>query len=247
MKSVVITGCNRGIGLGFVKQLLNLPRPPEHIFATCRNKQKAEVLNDLADKNKNIHIIEIDLKNFDAYETMIQKISDTVGENGVNVLINNAGISTKFTRINLVKVEQLSENFLVNTIAPIMLAKAHVPLLKKASKKNYNLPIGVSRAAIINISSILGSIEKNYDGGFYPYRCSKSALNIATRSLSADLKKDNILVTSVHPGWCKTDLGGKNAPLDVDVCVKEMLKTLETLTEQNNGNFIQYDGVKLPW
>lgn len=247
MKSVLITGCNRGIGLSLVKQLLHLPTPPQHIIATCRDAEKAETLKSISEKNRNVHIVEIDLKHFNKYQDLVSKVESIVGDDGLNVLINNAGISSKFSRIGLVKVEQLTENFLVNTAAPIMLAKAHLSLLKKASIKNGDLSVGVSRAAIINISSTLGSIEKNNDGGFYPYRCSKSALNTATKSLSIDLKNDKILVTSIHPGWCKTDLGGKNAPLEVDDCVKKMLETLLTLKNEQNGCFIQYDGKILPW
>ena len=43
MNSVLITGCNRGIGLGLVKKILNLPKPPKYLIATCRDTQKAEV------------------------------------------------------------------------------------------------------------------------------------------------------------------------------------------------------------
>lgn len=247
MKSVLITGCNRGIGLGLVQQLLKQPKPPEHIIATCRNIEKAATLNEIAAKNNNVHVLEIDVTHFNKYPEFINKIEKIVGDNGVNLLFNNAGISTKFSRISLVKVEQLTENFVVNTVAPIMLAKACLPLLKKASLKNEHLPIGVSRAAIVNISSILGSVEKNHDGGFYPYRCSKSALNIASKSLSLDLKNDKIFVISIHPGWCKTDLGGKNAPLEVDDTVYKMVETLKTLKSEHNGGFIQYNGEVLPW
>lgn len=65
--------------------------------------------------------------------------------------------------------------------------------------------------------------------------------------MSVDLKKDNILVVSIHPGWVKTDMGGKGAPLDVETSIKGIFETLGTFKEENSGNFYQYDGEKLNW
>lgn len=43
MRSILITGCNRGLGLGLVRRLVESPRPPNNIFATCRDTSKATV------------------------------------------------------------------------------------------------------------------------------------------------------------------------------------------------------------
>lgn len=75
----------------------------------------------------------------------------------------------------------------------------------------------------------------------------QSALNAATKSMSLDLKKDNILVVSLHPGWVKTAMGGPNAPIDVDTSIKNILTTLRSLSEKHTGAFLQYDGKTLPW
>lgn len=97
------------------------------------------------------------------------------------------------------------------------------------------------------MSSILGSIESNVDGAGYAYRMSKSALNAATKSMSIDLKKDNILCVAMHPGWVRTDMGTKNAPLDVETSTESMVKTFWEINESNNGTLMQYDGQTLPW
>ncbi|PSN50237.1 hypothetical protein C0J52_02384 [Blattella germanica] len=247
MKSVLITGCNRGLGLGLVQHLLKQPVPPNHLFTTCRNPEKAEVLQEIAKKNKNVHILQLDVTNFDSYGNVVKAVESIVKDEGLNVLFNNAGVTSKFTRINLVKVDQMLNNFTTNTVAPLMLTKAFVPLLKKAADNNSSLPIGPSRAAVINFSSILGSISENSQGGFYPYRASKAALNAVTRSMSLDFKSDGILVTSLHPGWVRTDMGGNNAPLGVDESISAILKTVASLTEKDSGTFIQFDGKELPW
>ncbi|XP_031843559.1 SDR family oxidoreductase sniffer [Nomia melanderi] len=248
MRSILITGCNRGLGLGLVKHLVNQPQPPQNIFATCRNVNKARELTELADISKNIHIIEIDLTDTEAYDKVVQVVSEKVGSDGLNVLFNNAGVSPKFTRLPLVKEEQLTETYFVNTVTPILLTKALLPLLKTAAN-NYEdkTKMNVNRSAIINMSSVLGSIADNTSGGFYPYRCSKAALNAATKSMSIDFKEDGILVACLHPGWVRTDMGGNNAPMDVDSSVKNILNTLSILTENHTGCFIQHDGKILPW
>lgn len=70
---------------------------------------------------------------------------------------------------------------------------------------------------------------------------------MATKSLSIDLKKDGILVTSVHPGWVKTDLGGAGAPMDVPTSVSGMLKLINNLSEEHHGGFYQWNGEMLKW
>ncbi|KAJ4434775.1 C-signal isoform X4 [Periplaneta americana] len=247
MKSVLITGCNRGIGLGLVKYLAEQPISPKYLFAACRNPEKAQVLQEIAERNKNVHILKLDVTDFERYDEAVKYVESVAQEEGLNLLMNNAGISSKFTRINLVKVEQMTGGFLTNATAPLMLTKAFLPLLKKAAQNNSSNPFGASRAAVVNFSSVLGSIAENSQGGFYPYRASKAALNAITRSMSVDLKSDGILVVSIHPGWVKTDMGGSNAPMNVEESVSSIMKTVASLNEKHTGTFIQYDGKELPW
>ena len=95
----------------------------------------------------------------------------------------------------------MSDTFNVNVIAPLMLSRALLPLLKKGADASKNQS-QIEPPLIVNISSILGSIESNKGngGGIYPYRTSKAALNMMTRSLSLDLRKSNIRALAVHPG-----------------------------------------------
>lgn len=125
--------------------------------------------------------------------------------------------------------------------------KAFIPLLKKASDFNNSQPLGVQRATIVNMSSVLGSIQENVQGGLYAYRMSKVALNMSTKSMSIDLKNEKILCVAMHPGWVKTDMGGSHAPLTIDTSCTQMVETILGLNEAHNGAFIQYDGKQLPW
>ncbi|XP_055606488.1 C-factor isoform X2 [Uranotaenia lowii] len=204
-------------------------------------------LKSLAQQHSNLHILQIDLREVEQYDQFAQQVETIVRDNGLNVLFNNAGISPKSTRLNFVKSEDLVDTFVTNTVAPIMLTKALVPLLKKAAETNASAPIGPQKACIVNMSSILGSIEANSDGGLYGYRTSKAALNAATKSMSLDLKPNQIMAVAMHPGWVRTDMGGSKAPLSVEQSCKGMVKTVLGLGEQHNGGFLQYDGKALPW
>ncbi|XP_055844936.1 C-factor [Episyrphus balteatus] len=247
MKSILITGCNRGLGLGLVKTFLNLPKPPKYVFATCRNIEQAVDLKELGTQNDNLHILEIDLKHFDAYAKLVTDVSNVVKDDGLNVLFNNAGIASKSTRLNFVQADSMIDNLTTNTVVPVMMAKAFAPLINKAAKANDSLPMGLSRAAIINMSSILGSIQKNDSGGMYAYRTSKAGLNAATKSMSLDLKDGKVLCVSIHPGWVRTDMGGAKAPLDVESSTKTMVETLMSMNEAHNGGFFEHNGKPLPW
>ncbi|EDW52763.1 GM11197 [Drosophila sechellia] len=97
------------------------------------------------------------------------------------------------------------------------------------------------------MSSILGSIQGNTNGGMYAYRTSKSALNAATKSLSVDLYPQRIMCVSLHPGWVKTDMGGSSAPLDVPTSTGQIVQTIIKLGEKQNGGFVNYDGTPLAW
>lgn len=249
MNSILITGCNRGLGLGLVKSLLKLEHSPKFIFATCRNLEKADELRSIAENNQNVHILQIDLKDFDKYPEIVTQVENVVKDQGLNVLFNNAGISPRssFLGLKALKPNELMDVYAVNCVAPLMMTKAFLPLLKKASDANKAAPVGVQRACIVNMSSILGSIASNVEGSLYHYRVTKSGINAATKSLSIDLKRDGIMAVNMHPGWVKTDLGGPKAPMEVEQSCDSMVNTIMKLDKSHNGGFIQYDGKALPW
>jgi NAD(P)-dependent dehydrogenase (short-subunit alcohol dehydrogenase family) len=110
--------------------------------------------------------------------------------------------------------------------------------------------VGIARASIVHMSSSVGSIAENASGGRtggYAYRCSKSALNQMMKSMSVDLKENGILIMSMHPGWVQTDMGGANADITTETCCSTMVKTLEGLTEKDDGSFKRYDNSIIPW
>jgi NAD(P)-dependent dehydrogenase (short-subunit alcohol dehydrogenase family) len=206
-------------------------------------------LKSLQQSHSKLHLLQIDLKDFDKYGEIVKQVEEVTGSDGLNVLFNSAGVSPRssFLGLRALKASELLDTFSVNCVAPLMLTKAFIPLLKKAAKANKSAPLGVTRAVVVNMSSILGSIETNVDGSLYHYRVTKSGINAATKSMSIDLKNDGIMAVSMHPGWVKTDMGGEKAPMEVEESCEKMIETIYGLDASKNGGFIQYDGSSLPW
>ncbi|XP_058064118.1 C-signal [Anopheles bellator] len=248
MNSILITGGNRGLGLGLVKTLIRQQSLQKtQIIATYRLPEKSEELLALAKQNANVFPVLTDLTNLERYEQLVNEVGSIVKDEGLNILFNNAGISPKSTRLSFTKADDLVDTFFTNTVAPIMLTKELLPLLKRAADRQPEAPLGPGRACVVNMSSILGSIAENREGGLYAYRSSKAALNAATKSMSLDLLQSGIMAVALHPGWVKTEMGGSKAPLSVDESCDAIVKTLLSLNESHNGGFFQYDGKMLPW
>ncbi|XP_053377696.1 C-factor-like [Mercenaria mercenaria] len=242
-KSVLITGCNRGIGLEFVKHFLQLAKPPKFVFACCRNSAAATDLNEIAKSNPSVKVLELDVTKQDSIEKAKLYVASIVEGEGLNLLINNSGIASD-QDIEDVTREEMMRCYEVNAIGPLMMAQSFLPLLRLAASQHQSDPMSCNKAAIINISTSLASIsEYSSPRRRYPYRASKAALNMITTSLCLDLKADGILCTSVHPGWVKTEMGGPNALISTEESLNGMMSVLEKLQgEECSGKF--YHGVR---
>jgi len=245
--SVLITGCNRGIGLELVKQMLKLETPPKIIFGTYRSPANSEELLALAQSNPSLHLLQGDVTDQAFHAKIVQTVSELVGEEGLNLLINNAGVLPQNRDLQAVTPEDMRNAFETNCIAPLFLSKALLPLLQKAADKNTEAATGVAKAAIVQMSTAVASIAENSGGGTYAYRCSKSALNMSMKSLSVDLAKTGILVMAMHPGWVLTEMGGPNAQISTETCCQTMLQTLAGLGEKDHGAFLRYNNTSIQW
>ncbi|XP_078355998.1 C-signal-like [Oculina patagonica] len=243
-KSIFITGCNRGIGLEFISQFLSLPNPPEHVFATCRSLERASELKSLAEGNKNLHVMEMDMNDFDSFSRIVSEVDKMLEGRGLDLLINSAGVMDR-SKLDEVTAESMLDVYKTNAVAPLMLTKAFLPLLRRSSSQKSSA--GSAKTFIVNISSGAGSIAGNTWSTMYPYRPSKAALNMITKSLSIDLASDGILAVALHPGWVKTDMGGQNATLTIKESVEGLVTVIGSLDESKNGGFFDFSGKALPW
>ncbi|XP_054156972.1 C-factor-like [Oppia nitens] len=237
LQSVIITGANRGIGLEFVRQLLATQSPPKHLIVTSRQSANPELDQLVSTNPDRLHVLKLEVKDYDSYDGFVQKVATIVGSDGLDTLVNNAGILI-YSNLQKVTAEDMLKNFEINSVTPLMLTKALLPLLKSASANR--------KTAVVNISSKVGSVEDNTSGGGYPYRSSKSALNMITKSLAIDLKADNIRAIALHPGWVQTDMGGPNALITTGESVSKMLDTIRAINDKTLGDFLNYDGKPIP-
>jgi len=246
-RSILITGCNRGIGLELVKQYLKLDPPPTHLLATYRDPDSSEELLQLAKDNTGLKALKFDVAKRDTFASFVKEVSDVVGvENGLNLVIHNAGYMAPNRELEKISPEDMIQSFEVNCVGPLFLTRELLPLLKTAIKPD--LPkFRIDQAASVLMSTAVASIAENSGGGLYPYRCSKTALNMAMQSLSVDLKDTGILIMSMHPGWVQTRMGGPNALIDTETCCKTMIETLDQLSEKDHGAFLRYNNTSIPW
>lgn len=228
MPTVFISGANRGLGLEFARQYA---MAGWHVLAGARDPARAAELGSIA----GVETIALNLDDPDSIVAAVQ----AVGERGIDLLLNNAGIygsivgDSEQTLANM-DLDVWDNVFKTNVIGPFALTRSLLPRLKAG--------------AIIGIlSSELGSIAKNSMGQIYAYRSSKAAVNMVGKSLAIDLKPRGIIVVLLHPGWAHTDMGGPAAPVDPVESITGLRKVLSGVTPDLSGRFLAWDGREMPW
>ncbi|GFR07245.1 putative oxidoreductase [Trichonephila clavata] len=124
VESVLVTGANRGIGLEFVRQLIQLATPPKFVFATYRNESSLKDLESIRDEAKGsvVILIKMDVTKLQDIKTAQKVVQDKVGIRGLNLLINNAGFA-KLQGFPEVTEESFLTHFHTNTVGPFMVVQ----------------------------------------------------------------------------------------------------------------------------
>ena len=222
---VIITGASKGIGLELCRLAL---KQKFEVCAFARRATSSQGLKSLASEfGKNLQSFDLDVTSGDAPNRILHAIK---AWNCVDVLINNAGVLERDET-----EESLMHSFRVNSVAPLLLTKALLPMLKLSGK-----PI------VANITSRMGSISDNDSGGYYGYRASKTALNMFNKSMAIDNPWLTAIV--IHPGWVQTDMGGSDATVPAPDSAKGIWNVIETARKNaSSGKFFDYKGEALPW
>lgn len=227
-QTVLITGANRGIGLEFCKHYL---ANNWQVIACCRKPNDASELNQLALGNSQLQVEQLDIASSEQIVSLGQRLADK----SVDVLINNAGIyGPKGATLEQLELDDWLHVLHIDTVAPLLLTRALKPCLANQAKLAF-------------VTSKMGSIADNQSGGSYMYRSAKAALNAAVKSLAHDWSGDNLAVVLLHPGWVKTDMGGPNALISTTQSVAGMSQVISQLSLDDTGQFINYDGARIPW
>lgn len=219
MSTVLITGCNRGIGLQLAEQL---SARGDTVFAVCR--KASDELRKL-----DIQIIDgIDVTDASDIATLVSAMGDAK----IDVLINNAGIllHDEFGALNY---DQMLEQYRVNTLGPLRVTEA----------LRHNLAAG-SKVAIV--TSRVGSIADNGSGNYYGYRASKTAVNQIGTNLMHELKPAGIAVCLLHPGLVATEMTNHQGISTAD-SARGLIERIDALSIEQSGSFWHAEGYELPW
>ncbi|MCJ8191249.1 SDR family oxidoreductase [Sphingomicrobium aestuariivivum] len=221
MPTVLITGASRGIGREMAEQYAN---DGWDVIATARSQGDISELGGI--DNVRAHRLDV----LDPNE--IDRFMGEIGDEAVDVFINNAGIYGPREP----EREGWLELMEVNVIAPTLLAQRLRPNVAGSDQKK-----------MVVLTSKMGSIADNSSGGSIPYRSSKAAVNAAWKSLAHDFRDDGIAIGMLHPGWVETDMGGPNALIDTKTSVEGLRQRIEETGLDNSGRFVAYDGQDIPW
>jgi NAD(P)-dependent dehydrogenase (short-subunit alcohol dehydrogenase family) len=229
MNNVLITGANRGLGLGFTNHYL---AQGCRVVAAARKPADSTALDDLHSRfGGQLKAIELELTR----EASITGATAALTGFEFDLVINNAGTLTD-EAFGAWTAATFAQTLAVNTTGPALLAQALLPLMKPGSK-------------LVNISSGLGScgLNTNPETGLDAYAASKAALNMITCRLAAKLESRGITVVACDPGWVKTRMGGDEAELTVAESVDAITATIARLTVADSGRFLSRHGDDLPW
>ena len=221
MATYLVTGANRGIGLAYCQQLHSRG---DQVIAVCR--QSSDELDALGVRVES----GIELTSPDSIAALVNGLA---GQQ-LDTVILNAGILQSMGLSDL-DPDGIRQQFEVNALAPLLLARALIPLMPEGSK-------------LVLMTSRMGSIEDNSSGGSYGYRMSKVALNIAGKSLAVDLQRQGIAVAILHPGLVKTRMVKFNpSGINPADSVQGLIARIDELTLENSGSFWHANGTVLPW
>jgi NAD(P)-dependent dehydrogenase (short-subunit alcohol dehydrogenase family) len=220
MTRSVVTGANRGIGLELVRQLA---ARGDSVVAACR------------ETSPGLSALHVDVyENLDVSdEQSVAEFAGGLGDEPVDMLINNAGVLTT-EELDSLDWGRMRHQFEVNALGPLRVTSALIPRMAKAGK------IGI-------LSSRVGSLQDNSSGGMYGYRMSKAAVNMAGVNLAHDLKPRGIAVFLFHPGYVKTGMTHGQGYTEPEEAARGLIERMDTLTLADTGTFWHANGEPLPW
>ena len=236
MPRILITGSSRGLGLEYAKQYLE---KGWDVIATARNPEGSPALKALESNGSGLlRPITMDVTD----HARVEAVANELAGESLDILLNNAGTygpKSAFEGMHYQSLESMDyelwrEMHEINVMAAFKVAVCFKPHLEAAAN-----PL------LVNMSSDMGSIASNSMGHAYAYRSTKSALNMLTKGMAIEWQ--NITVIAMAPGWCRTDLGGPEAPVDPVESVRMQQELFERLESSRSGEVINRFGENVDW
>ncbi|HRI22122.1 MAG TPA: SDR family oxidoreductase, partial [Panacibacter sp.] len=216
------------------------------VIAGARNEEKGKAATEeLKQLGLDVEFLKLDVDNGADLDAAYEYIGKKYGK--LDILINNAGVQIESDNWGENTVTNIGEQVLRETLdtnffSVVKLTNKLLPLIKKSTA-----------GRIVNLSSILGSLNLHadpaspiYESKLFAYNASKTALNAYTIHLAHALKNTEIKVNAAHPGWVKTDMGSDAAPMNITDGAKTSVEL--ALIDENgpNGKYLHL-GNELPW
>jgi NAD(P)-dependent dehydrogenase (short-subunit alcohol dehydrogenase family) len=226
----LVVGANRGIGLGVTEAFLAVGWD---VVATARNPDQATALREVADRSAGrVTVLPLEMTD----PAALDGFGAALGDRTLDAALINAGVAGPEHRsANAATAEEIGALMFINAVAPIRLARQIVPHLKPGP------------GVLAFQSSVMGSVALNSGGGHELYRASKAALNSLTRGLWGELRGKRLTVLSLHPGWVRTDMGGRGAPVSVDDSARGLVRVIEAQSGTHQHRYLDYTGAEMAW
>jgi NAD(P)-dependent dehydrogenase (short-subunit alcohol dehydrogenase family) len=231
-QNVLITGANRGLGLELTRVLL---QSGHRIFAI--NRRESEALLQLREEfPDDLLLYKADVTDEFAIADILRRIAEEFGH--LDLVINNAAVHLDHAKPDLEQVDfsVYLPTFSVNAVAPLIVVKHALPLLRRGGGK-----------LIVNVSSEAGGIGTAWRKNEYSYCMSKAALNMASRLLQNAYKEEGIKVLALHPGWFNSDMGGSQAPITTRQAAQDVAKLLTKTWSLEGPVYVDPQGEALAW
>ncbi len=224
MKSVLIIGASRGLGLEFVRQY----RADGWLtLGTCRSPEQDALLSSVG-----ATALRLDVRDANSF-TNLSKVLDGAS---IDVCIYNAGV---LGPQNTGAVPCSKSDFDTVMHTNVLGALRAIPLVAPSLVK--------TKGTFAFISSKMGSIGLQTSAARVTYRASKAALNAVMKTAAIEWSAHGVTCLSLHPGWVKTDMGGSDADIDPVTSITGMRKVIAGATIESTGRFFDYTGEELAW
>ncbi|EIT74387.1 hypothetical protein AFCA_011262 [Aspergillus flavus] len=246
MATYIVTGSARGLGLAMVKELASR-EPTDVSLVIAATRKSSTALDEIVARDSGrVIFIPLDVSNEASISSCVEKTGSVVGQKGVDVLINCAGVHS-WLEGKTANMSDLDYQLSVNVVGTHNVTRAFLPLLK----------IGKSKK-VANISTVYASMAQAEMSSFAncpAYKISKAALNALTVQYAMSYKDEGFIFLAVSPGWLKTDMGGDDAHLTAEEGAQAVLNVVDKAESDSNGCFKNiyapgwdmYDGKNIPW
>ena len=217
MPTVAVIGASRGIGLGLVERYAGAGW---RVHATTRTPERPGALGEVAG---DVHVHGLDVTD----RAQQRALRDALADEAIDVLIHNAGVYGRGMSAAAVRR--------TNSEAPIEVAEALMDAVVRSEQRKIAL-----------VTSMMGA-RRGSRRSLGKYGDSKAALNDRFRALEGGWREQGCLAVVIHPGWVRTDMGGRHAAISVEESARGICDVMAGLDASGHGRFWTWDGREHPW